>query len=109
MNSYLCPLVDELKLWVGVVMKCSSGTPVIVRAALICTSCDIPAARKVSGFVGHSAYSACSRCLKPFPTAEFGEKPDYSGFCRDTWTPRTHNVHAKRYYKCAKTQGAEKN
>lgn len=101
MNSYLRPLVDELKqLWDGVIMNCSSGTPVIVRAALLCTSCDIPAARKVSRFVGHSAYCACSRCLKPFPTAEFGEKPDYSGFCRETRLPRnaeSHNVHATSY------------
>ena len=111
MNSYLRPLVDELKiLWDGVVMNCASGTPLIVRAALLCTSCDIPAARKVSGFVGHSAYRACSRCLKPFPTAAFGEKPDYSGFCRGMWSPRTtesHVVHATRY-KCAKTHKERK-
>ena len=58
-------------------MNSACDTPVIVRAALLCTYCDIPAARKVSGFVGHSAYRACS----PFPTAAFGETPDYSGFC----------------------------
>ena len=111
MNSYLRPLVDELKqLWDGVIMNSNHGTPVIVRAALICTSCDIPAARKVSGFVGHSAYHACSRCLKPFPTAAFGEKPDYSGFDRSVWPPRTlesHVTHANRH-KCAKTQKERK-
>ena len=111
MNSYLRPLVDELKqLWDGVVMNSASDTPVIVRAALLCTCCDIPAARKVSGFVGHSAYRACSRCLKPFPTAAFREKPDYSGFCRGMWLPRTtesHIVHATRY-KCAKTHKERK-
>ena len=66
-------------------------------------------ARKVSGFVGHSAYCACSR-LKPFPTAVFGEKPDYSGFCRGTWLPRTtesHIGHAS-HYKCDKTQTTKK-
>lgn len=57
MNSYLRPMVDELKaLWNGVIMQPASGVPVLVRSALICTSCDIPASRKVSGFVGHSAY-----------------------------------------------------
>lgn len=74
-NSYLAPLIDELKqLWDGVLMKSISNSQVVVRAALICTACDIPAARKVSGFVGHNAVCGCSRCLKNFPTASFGEK-----------------------------------
>ena len=54
MNSYLEPLVTELKeLWKGVIMPAANGTLVFVRAALICT--------KVSGFVGHNAYRACSK------------------------------------------------
>ena len=28
--------------------------------------------------------------MKSFPTALFGEKPDYSGFDRENWIPRTH-------------------
>lgn len=97
MNSYLTPLVQELKrLWTGVVMKSASGGSVFVRAALICTACDIPASRKVSGFVSHSAYRGCSRCLKPFPTETFGEKADYSGFDRSTWEPHSNSSH--RYY-----------
>ena len=101
MNSYLHPLVKELnQLWDGVIMQCASGIPVVVRAALICTACDIPAARKVSGFLGHSAYRACSRCLKPFPTKAFGEKADFSGFDRSLWPPRlkeSHFRHAKQH------------
>ena len=94
MNSYLAPLVRELKqLWTGVVMKLASGGSVFVLAALICTACDIPASRKVSGSVSHSAYCACSRCLKPFPTSAFEEKPDYSGFDRTTWEPRSNASH----------------
>jgi hypothetical protein len=63
MNSYLRPLVKDLNdLWKGVSMVTSSGNLVIVRSALICTACDIPASRKVSGFVGHSALHGCSRC-----------------------------------------------
>ena len=94
----------------GVLMHCSSGTPVFVRAALICTACDIPAARKVSGFVGHSAYRACSRCLKPFPKDVFGEKPDFTGFTRSSWPPRSkdsHYEHAK-CYKNARTAQEQK-
>ncbi len=97
-NSYLSPLVKELNhLWDGVTMESTEGLKVIVRAALLCTSCDIPASRKVSGFVGHNAYRGCSRCLKTFPTEAFGQKPDYTGTDRSYWTPRdakSHRQHA---------------
>ena len=81
-------------------MLSSSGAPVLVQAALICTSCDIPASRNVSGFVGHSAYRACSRCLKPFPTEKFGGKADYSGTDRASWTPRCIDSHRKYALQC---------
>jgi len=111
MNSYLCPLIDELnELWKGVLMHCSSGTPVIVRAALICTACDIPAAHKVSGFVGHSVDRVCSWCLKTFPTNVFGEKPDFTGFNRSSWPPRLKDSHYKhaKCYKNARTAQEQK-
>ena len=73
MNSYLTPLVDELnQLWDGVVMQSFSSKQVVVRAALLCTACDIPAARKVSGFVGHNALHGCSKCLKNFQQPHLG-------------------------------------
>ncbi len=62
---------------------------VLVRGALLCSGCDIPAARKTCGFVGHSARLACSKCLLVFPTANFGEKPDFSNFNKSDWTART--------------------
>ncbi len=97
MNSFLHPLVfDLLELWKGVVMKTASGSSVLVRGALTCVACDIPAARKVCGFVGHSATLGCSKCLKQFTTKTFGEKIDYSGFDRTSWTPRQLDNH--RYY-----------
>ena len=100
MNAYLAPFVDELKqLWAGVLMQSFSGTQVVVRAALICTACNIPASRKVSGFVGHNAFRACSRCLKSFPTTSFGEKPDYTGFDRTNWPPRYNEVHREQSQK----------
>ena len=92
-NSFLEPLVDELlQLWNGVVMKAHSSS-VLVRSALICVACDIPAACKVCGFVSHNSLLACSRCLKVFPTESFGDKADYSGFDRDTWPPRSLAIH----------------
>ena len=66
---------------------------VIVRSALICISCDIPAARKVCGYVSHNAFRGCSRCLKEFPTRTFGEKADYSGYDRENWQQRSNDQH----------------
>ena len=77
-------------------MNTLEGIQVLVRAALLCAACDIPAARKTCGFVGHSAYHGCSKCLVAFPTAEFGEKPDYSNFNRMQWKPRTNDSHRSK-------------
>ena len=104
-NTYLKPLVNELlELWKGIIMlsSCSHSS--------ICTSCDIPASRKVSGFVGYSAYCACSRCLKPFSTEKFWGKADYSGTDRASWTPRSIDSHRKYalQYKSATTQQHQK-
>ena len=56
-NCFLEPLVDDLLLlWNGVIMNTLDGLPAIVRAALLCVACDIPASRKTSGFVGHTSW-----------------------------------------------------
>lgn len=61
-NSFLEQLVhDLLKLWHGVEMLTSEGAQIICAAGL-CNSSDIPATRKVGGFVGHGARKGCSRC-----------------------------------------------
>ena len=105
-NSFLRPLVDELKLlWNGVIIE-SNGRQQFVRAALLCVACDIPAGRKVSGFVGHRAIHACTKCLKSFPTDHFGSYNDYSGFNRDNWQIRdntSHRLHAVEH-QSAKTK-----
>ena len=67
--------------------------PVIVRVALLCVACDIPAARRVCGFTAHSSLLACSKCSKTFPTEAFGEKGDFSGFDRDKWPTRSLETH----------------
>lgn len=103
-NTYLEPLVDELiKLWSGVIFKDHNGHSTIVRAALLCSSCDIPASRKVCGFVGHNAFKACSKCSLSFPTASFGENPDFSNFDKTQWDCRQsteHRIIAERHRKC---------
>ena len=63
-NSYLEPLLhDLLKLWKGVLMQTCEGTK-LVRAALLSNSSDIPAIRKVGGFVVHAALKGCSRRIR---------------------------------------------
>ena len=64
-----------------------------VKAALICVSCDTPAARKTGGFVGHSSLKGCFKCLKSCVTSQFGDKPDYGGFDRSSWPIRTNEKH----------------
>ncbi|SMN01766.1 hypothetical protein SPONN_25 [uncultured Candidatus Thioglobus sp.] len=99
MNAFIEPLVrDLLKLWNGVEMRTPDGNKTI-RAALVCVSCDIPPARKLTGFVGHSALKACSKCLKSFPTLQFGAKPDYGGFNRDLWPKRKLYDHKEQGMK----------
>ena len=74
------PLICDMeKLWEGVTIKVN-GKPVKIRAASPCLACDVPAARKVGGFVGHKGYRSCNKCYKAFPTTPFGDYPDYSGF-----------------------------
>lgn len=84
------------------VLKCKREDPQINRTAVLCNSSDIPATRKVGGFVGHSARKGCSRCLKNFPVSSFG---DYSGFDTTTWPRRSLAEHKTKAleWKHAKT------
>lgn len=79
-NPFLTPLVEELlELFSGVQMKIYPSSELhTVRCALLGVASDIPACRKASGFLGHSATLGCSRCFKQFP-GSVGNK-DYSGF-----------------------------
>ena len=55
-------LVEELKeLWDGISVPLTvpSEGNVVIRLAIICIACDIPAVRKMCGFAG---YSACLGC-----------------------------------------------
>ena len=103
-NSFLRPLVDDLKkLWRGLPFTNADGQTVFVRADLLCGGSDIPATRKLGGFVGHQAAKACSKCLLNFPTKKFGQKPDHSNFNRDEWEKRNNDQHreiAKQYIEC---------
>ena len=94
-NTYLKPLVDDLLvLWKGIDITLNSGAVTKCRFALICCSCDLPAGRKVVGFLSHSANLGCSRCYCKFSTGKFGVQ-DYSGFDRCNWQLRSNDQHRK--------------
>ena len=101
LNSYLEPLVEELhELWTGVKTNVNSDQGYVclnVRAALLCVACDLPAGRKVCGFLGHSASLGCTRCLKQF-TGTVGSM-NYSGFNRSLWVKRDVNQHRENVQK----------
>ena len=90
-NTFLNPFVEELNMfWKGVEMY-DGGHKTLIRCALLCVACDLPAGRKVCGFLGHAAHYGCSRCKKKF-TGSIGSM-DYSGFDRATWPNRCGKLH----------------
>ena len=91
-NTYLSPLVaDLLQLWAGLPLKISGSSQRVVRCALLAVACDLPAGRKVCGFLSQSANLGCSRCYCQF-AAGFGCH-DYSKFNRDAWEMRCNEKH----------------
>ena len=114
-NPYLDPLVSELlDFWSGVKLRiCSSSGVVeeIVKCALLCVCCDLPAARKSCGFLSYTARLGCSRCLKEFP-GRVGDVRDFSGFNRSQWKPRSdteHRVNVAKLKKCKSKSELEQN
>ena len=78
---------------------------------MLCFASDIPAARKLCGFLGHSAKRGCSHCKKEFPGG-FGEQKNYGGFDdRDEWPKRSSEQHRRDAYRvknCKSENAAEK-
>ena len=110
LETFLRPLVEELKtLWMpGVKMntyKYPEGET--IRCALLCAAADIPAARKLCGFLSHAANLGCSRCLKEFSG---GRNRDCSGFDRYGWQTRSYKEHMRKIQEinCSKSMKAKK-
>ena len=103
-NSFLKPLVEELiELWKGAKFSVCTSSGIkseFVRGAILCVSCDLPAASKTCDFLGHVANLSCSRCLKVSP-GEVGNK-DYSGFDRSDWLKRDNDQHREAINKILK-------
>jgi len=83
-NNYLYPVVNQLnQLWNGYNIKTHEyNNGRFVRGAIIGCSSDVPATRKLCGFI--SARVACYRCYK---TANFvNNQPNFGGFTDfDEW------------------------
>ena len=112
-NTFLKPLVQELKLfWNGQYMKLAMQSGIqekMVKCALLCISCDLPAVRKTCGFLSHSAALGCSKCMKKFP-GTVGSM-NYSGFNRSEWPKRnneTHRANVKTIQDCRTKTTREK-
>ena len=96
LNPFLVPVVTELKeLWKTGVEVChpsSPGVPQRFFAALLLVACDVPAARKLCGFLGHGAKRGCSKCKKEFiPGLNFGDKMNFGEF--ENCLHRTNQEH----------------
>ena len=103
LNPFLKPIVDDLEeLWKNGFQSRSAIYNRIhtFKAALLCVACDLPAARKVCGFLSHAAKRGCSKCYKLFD-GDFGCR-DYSGFDRDKWKKRNDHQHGKIIKKLLK-------
>ena len=94
-NAFLDPFVTGLKtFWNGVELSVASlKCRNVIRCALLCVACDVPAGRKLCGFLSHNAHLGCSRCFKRF-SGTVGAM-NYSGFDRDSWPARSGPRHAK--------------
>ena len=107
MNTFLEPLVADLNaLWKGVYISVPSHSHTIrIRAALLCVSCDIPACRKVCGFLGHNSNLACSKCNCFFP-GNVSDGFNFSGYDTLQWTPRSMDQHLESTRACRSAQTA---
>jgi hypothetical protein len=103
-NNYLYPIVDQLiQLWNGyniITHEYNDGR--LVRGAIIGCTSDVPATRKLCGFI--SARIACYRCYKSANVV--GNQPNFGGFEDfDEWfVERNINIireNANKWKECA--------
>ena len=81
-NSYLTPLVCELlKLWSGVCFQFSDR--IMIRGALLCVGCDLPAGRKTCGFLSYILFAG-----------ENGRR-NFSSRPEQVWPARSNQQHRR--------------
>ena len=70
-----------------------------VCLALTCVSCDIPATRKLCGFLSHRTTLACNKCMKCFPQLLESNGSFFTncaGFDHEKFPKRTNTDHRQR-------------
>ena len=90
LEHLLRPLVEELKIFYKDGLHLPK-TDRLIKCVSICITCDLPATRKVCGFLGHSAKLGCSRCLLDFGGGQ--SKNVGKGFNKTLWPPQTQHQH----------------
>ena len=96
LNSYLGPLVDELKdFWQSAVRLYTSASPnykLLFRVALMCVACDIPAARKC--VVSRDTLLIMDvLAVQNIFLVQLVRRVIYSGFDMSLWIPRNYASH----------------
>jgi Transposase family tnp2 len=105
-NEILQPLVtDLLRYWhqgVSFIGIPGIEKPRLVRGALVQVVCDLPAARKITGFCSHSATSYCSVCFAAKHNVSDLSSGDIDEPQR---TKEDHMVNARKYKKTFEASG----
>ncbi|OAD76872.1 hypothetical protein PHYBLDRAFT_102304, partial [Phycomyces blakesleeanus NRRL 1555(-)] len=101
-NHYIKPLVDKMiQLYLGIQIPTYQQTDgATVRAALLMVACDIPAARKTSGFTAHNSTCVCYKCDNQFSRLPGTSSVDFHGSDCDQWrhrSDRANRVHAEEW------------
>ncbi|KAG1609946.1 hypothetical protein G6F46_010396 [Rhizopus delemar] len=103
LQNFLRPMIAGLNtLYEGMMMptyQYRNGE--MVRVALMSVNCDVPAARKVAGFMGQSAHKACNKCSTVFSRISTGAnstKPGFSDFDDEHWILRNNTQQRQEAY-----------
>ncbi|OAD75582.1 hypothetical protein PHYBLDRAFT_143828 [Phycomyces blakesleeanus NRRL 1555(-)] len=71
-------------------------------------ACDIPTARKTSGFTAHNSTCACPKCVRQFTRLPNTNQIDSSGFDYLTWKIRSgleNRLHAEEWKSSSTPSG----
>ena len=82
LNNYLAPLVDELMMLYDQGIQITStvtGSPILIKAALMMVACDMPAARKTCGFTSPVSRRGCYKCDRTFVVDDDTNRVNFSG------------------------------
>jgi Transposase family tnp2 len=103
-NHFLRPVVNDfLTMWSpGIYYSQTDGHPNgrLVRCAIVCVVCDLPAARKITGFVSFAHNHFCAICECTL------KENGYHDFNTASWTRRT-NKSCRRSAKLYRRAGVE--